>query len=141
MKYILARTSIIPTNQKQASHDWKEVIPGVTFSADSYAAGIITDGCDPINQEENDYPTSHAFTDYDCGKLGIPGQIALEKAAGAVEQKCLLPKRPNAARTGIGRAGALELAYECQWRVDGRNTKLFLALGGQILAAPVHLAL
>jgi hypothetical protein len=80
MKYMTVRCRIIAENDAQARRDLRSVWPDVVFSTDLYAPHAVMDGTDPLNQQVNDFPSSHVFLDWGSGKLGALSGIYLEKA-------------------------------------------------------------
>ncbi len=80
MKYMTVRTRILKEANAAARNDMKSVWPAVRFSTDLYAPHAIMDGTDPMNQEINDFPSTHVFLDWGTGKLGLIGALYLEKA-------------------------------------------------------------
>ena len=77
-KYLQIRCSIIKESYAQAAADLKTVMPGLTFAGDLYALHAMMDGCDGLNQQVNDIPTSHVFFDWFGGPMAVPGQFHLE---------------------------------------------------------------
>jgi hypothetical protein len=80
MKYLTIRTAIMREGQDQARRDLRTVWPGLVFSTDLYAPHAIMDGTDPLNQQVNDFPSSHVFLDWGTGRLGALSGVYLEKA-------------------------------------------------------------
>lgn len=80
LKYMAIRCAILKENMLQAKQDLRAVWPGVPFSTDLYAPQAIMDGADPLNQQVNDFPSSHVFVDWGIDRLGAYSGICLEKA-------------------------------------------------------------
>lgn len=80
MKYLAIRCAILKESMAQAKQDLRAVWPGVPFSTDLYAPQAIMDGTDPLNQQVNDFPSSHVFVDWGIDRLGAYSGICLEKA-------------------------------------------------------------
>jgi hypothetical protein len=80
MKYLTVRCRILGEILDQAKRDLKTVWPEMVFSSDLYAAFAVMDGTDPLNQSANDIPSTHVFTDWGSGKLGVTSAMYLEKA-------------------------------------------------------------
>jgi hypothetical protein len=85
MRYMTIRCGIMKEQNRQACKDLKSVWPSMVFATDLYAPHAIMDGCDPLNQEINDIPTSHIFMDWGVGKLGA--------LSGSYLEKCDAPSR------------------------------------------------
>lgn len=80
MKYMTVRCGILGEIFDQAKRDLKSAWPEMVFSSDLYAAFAVMDGTDPLNQLANDIPSTHVFTDWGSGKLGVTSAMYLEKA-------------------------------------------------------------
>jgi len=80
MKYMAIRCAILKEKMEQAKQDLRAVWPGVAFSTDLYAPQAIMDGADPLNQQVNDFPSSHVFVDWGIDRLGAYSAACLEKA-------------------------------------------------------------
>jgi len=85
IRYMTIRCDIMKEQNRQACADLKSVWPSMVFATDLYAPHAIMDGCDPLNQEINDIPTSHIFMDWGVGKLGA--------LSGSYLEKCDAPSR------------------------------------------------
>ncbi len=79
MKYIAVRCGIMKESYQLAKDDIKTVWPTAKFEGDLYALHAVMDGCDGLNQQVNDTPTSHVFFDWFGGPMSVPGQFNLEK--------------------------------------------------------------
>jgi hypothetical protein len=80
IKYMTIRCGILKEVNNFAKNDLKTVWPDLKFSTDLYAPQAIMDGTDPLNQQINDFPSSHVFMDWGCGKMGALSGVYLEKA-------------------------------------------------------------
>jgi hypothetical protein len=80
MKYLTIRCAILREVNTMARVDLRSVWPECVFSTDLYAPQAVMDGTDPLNQQVNDFPSSHVFLDWGTGRLGALSGVYLEKA-------------------------------------------------------------
>ena len=80
LKYMKIRCDIIGQNMRWAREDLKSVWPECVFSTDLYAASAIMDGTDPMNQRANDVVSTHVWSDWGAGRIGILGATYVEKS-------------------------------------------------------------
>ncbi|MCM8802719.1 MAG: hypothetical protein NC827_05365 [Candidatus Omnitrophica bacterium] len=80
LKYMRIRCNIIGETLLQAKKDIKKILPNISFESDVYVGHIICDGAEIMNQEVNDFPTTHIFLDWWIGRDGTQTQIYIEKA-------------------------------------------------------------
>jgi hypothetical protein len=80
MKYMSIRCAIMKEQTARAAADLRASWPKMPFSTDLYAPQAVMDGTDPLNQQVNDFPSSHVFVDWGIDRLGAYSGVMLEKA-------------------------------------------------------------
>jgi hypothetical protein len=125
MKYMTIRCAIMKEQTARAKADLRASWPKMAFSTDLYAPHAIMDGTDPLNQQVNDFPSSHVFVDWGIDRLGAYSGVMLEKAhdptaklAHAMNGQLFAPVEKQPTQTHAYRAalnGMMAAGLESNW--------------------------
>jgi len=135
LRYLTIRCDVIGENMLQARRDLMAAWPDARFSTDIYAAHVVMDGTDAMNQACNgETPTTHVFVDWGVGRDCTGTEICIEKASNPVANvahamngrlmggKVPMPQHADCYRLSLN--AMLQAGLESNWWLNWGEMKL-----------------